>query len=243
MVHRAYALIPARSGSKGLPHKNIIEINGHPLIAYSIAFARKLAVDRVLVSTDAEAYRRIALKYGAECPFLRSDEASSDSAREEDILADLAVKLPAHGMSPPDIWIWLKPVNPFRNIEAVASAQKLLAENDEIDSVRLVSESDARIHRINERGFLEPYGAGWNLRVSKMPRTGFPKVYQPYNLEIFRHDGWRKWGARFMGDRIVPIAQPKITGIDIDDRDTFEIARALIEAKPRPEIVARHICL
>ena len=58
-----YALIPARSGSKGLPHKNVREIEGHPLIAYSIAFARKLTIDRVIVSTDSEDYRAIALRY------------------------------------------------------------------------------------------------------------------------------------------------------------------------------------
>src|SRR5215475_11445121 len=99
----AYALIPARSGSKGLPHKNILEVDGHPLIAYSIAFARKAGVDRIIVSTDSEQYRTIALRYGAECPMLRSEAASGDTAREEDILADLAANLPRHSTPLPDI--------------------------------------------------------------------------------------------------------------------------------------------
>src|SRR5215475_291419 len=109
-----YAIVPARSGSKGLPNKNILEVGGHPLIAYSIAFARKLGIDRTIVSTDSEEYRAIALRYGAECPSLRDAAASSDTAQEAEILADLATSLPSCSIPLPDIWIWLKPVNPFR---------------------------------------------------------------------------------------------------------------------------------
>jgi N-acylneuraminate cytidylyltransferase len=88
-----------------------------------------------------------------------------------------------------------------------------------------------------------PYGQGWDPTLSKIPRTRFPKVYQPYNLELFRHQGWIERGALFMGKRIVPIVAPKITGLDIDDKDTFEIAKALIEMRPRPDVVARHVHL
>jgi len=238
-----YALIPARSGSKGLPDKNILEIDGNPLIAHSIAFARKLAVDRIIVSTDSEAYRAIALRYGGECPYLRGATASSDTAQEAEILADLAANLPTHAIVPPDIWVWLKPVNPFRSIEAARQGLKILSERRDVDSVRIVSEADARLHAVNEEGFLAPYGPGWDPTLSKMPRTRFAKVFQPYNLELFRHQGWIERGALFMGQRIIPIVAPKITGLDIDDRDTFEIAKALIEMRPRPDVVARHVHL
>jgi CMP-N,N'-diacetyllegionaminic acid synthase len=76
-----------------------------------------------------------------------------------------------------------------------------------------------------------------------MPRSRFPKVYQPYNLEVFRHQGWVERRELFMGTRIVPIVASKITGLDIDDKDTFEIAKSLIEMRPRPEPVASHIHL
>jgi CMP-N,N'-diacetyllegionaminic acid synthase len=236
-----YALIPARSGSKGLPNKNILEVDGHPLIAYSIALARKLAIDRIIVSTDSNSYRDIALQYGAECPYLRGAFASSDTAQESEILGDLSANLPIHSIPLPDVWVWLKPVNPFRSLDAVRQALKILSERPDVDSVRIVSEADARLHAINENGFLAPYGPGWDPKLSKMPRSRFPKVYQPYNLEVFRHQGWVERRGLFMGSRIVPIAASKITGLDIDDRDTFEIAKALIEMRPRPELVARHI--
>ena len=240
---KVYALIPARSGSKGLPHKNIREIDGHPLIGYSIAFASKLAIDRVLVSTDSESYRTIALRYGAECPFLRGAAASSDTANWQDILADLTANLPSCAIPTPDVWITLKPVNPFRSLESVQQALNVLAERPDVDSIRIVSEADPRLHEIDAEGFLVPYGPGWDPNQSKMLRSQFPKVYQPYNLEIFRHQGWAERDSLFMGRRIVPIVAAKITGLDIDDPDTFEIAKALIEMRPRPDVVARHIHL
>lgn len=238
---RVYALIPARSGSKGLPDKNILEVNGHPLIAYSIAFARKLRIERVLVSTDSEPYREISLRYGAECPYLRGTAASTDAAREEDILGDLADNLPRHSIPMPDLWVWLKPVSPFRSLQSVRDAVQLLERRGEVDSVRLVCEADARLHHVNASGYLEPYGPGWDPEVSKMPRSRFPKVYRPYNLEIFRHEGWVRRGPRFMGEKIVPIVQPAITGLDIDYRDTFDLVKALIEMRPRRDFVAEHI--
>src|SRR5258708_24001962 len=75
-----YALIPARSGSKGLPDKNILPIDGHPLIAYSIAFAQKLEIDRELVSTDSPVYREISLRYGGEWPYLCGPPSSAHPA-------------------------------------------------------------------------------------------------------------------------------------------------------------------
>jgi CMP-N-acetylneuraminic acid synthetase len=240
---KVYALIPARCGSKGLPHKNVREIDGHPLIAYSIAFARKLAIDRVIVSTDSEDYRAIALRYGAECPYLRGAAASSDTAAWQDIIADLAANLPSRAIPPPDVWISLKPVNPFRSLESVQEGLKVLAERPDVDSVRIVSAADPRLHEIDAEGFLVPYGPGWDPNQSKMLRSQFPMVYQPYNLEIFRHLTWVERDSLFMGSRIVPIVAGKITGLDIDDPDTLEIATALIEMRPRPDVVARHIHL
>jgi CMP-N-acetylneuraminic acid synthetase len=238
---RAYALIPARSGSKGLPDKNILPVDGHPLLAYSIAFAQRIPVERILLSTDSERYAGIGRAYGAEVPGLRGAAASHDTAMEEDILADLAQSLPAHGIPLPDIWVWLKPTCPFRDPTAVEQAIALLASRPDLDAVRIVSEADARLHVVNAEGFLEPFLPGWDPARSKMRRTEFPKVYQPFNLEVFRHQGWVERGPLFIGRRVVPIVLPRITGLDVDDRDSFEIIKALIEARPRPQVVARHL--
>ncbi|MGG5818793.1 cytidylyltransferase domain-containing protein [Falsiroseomonas sp. HW251] len=240
---RAYALIPARSGSKGLPDKNILPIAGHPLLAYSAAFAARLPVERTILSTDSEAYAAIGRAHGAEAPALRGAKASGDTAMEEDILADLEATLPPLGIPMPDVWVWLKPTCPFRDVAAVEQALAVLRDRPEVDSVRIVSEADARLHVINAEGWLEPLLPIWDPRRSKMRRSEFPRVFQPFNLEVFRHQGWRDRGALFMGQRIHPIVLPRITGLDVDDRDGFEIIKALIESRPRPGVVARHIHL
>jgi len=240
---RTYALIPARSGSRGLADKNILPIAGHPLLAYSAAFARKLPVERILLSTDSERYAAIGRAYGAEAPVLRGAAASTETAMEEDILADLEATLPAAGIDMPDVWVWLKPTCPFRDVAAVEQALGVLRDRPAVDSVRIVSEADARLHRISQDGWLEPLLDSWDPARSKMRRSEFPKVYQPFNLEVFRHAGWRQRGSLFMGRRIHPIVLPRITGLDVDDADGFTIIKALIEASPRPEIVARHLRL
>lgn len=238
---RVYALVPARSGSKGLPDKNILEIDNRPLLAYSIAFGLALGIDRVLVSTDSGHYAEIARAYGAECPFLRASEASSDAAREEDILDDLDLRLPQHGIALPDVWVWLKPTSPFRRADAVRNGLEILRTRPDVDSVRLVSEGDARLQIINADGFLEPLLTEWPPHLSKIPRTRLMKTYHPFSLEIFRHKGWKENRTLFMGRRILPIIQSRITGLDIDDRDGFEIIKALIEARPRARIVSEHL--
>jgi CMP-N,N'-diacetyllegionaminic acid synthase len=237
---RVYALIPARSGSKGVPNKNIRLIAGHPLLSYTIAFAKKIAFDRVIVSTDSAQYRDIVLQYGAECPYLRGAQASNDTAMEEDILADLASNLPALGIPMPDIWVRLKPTSPFRTVKSVETAI-LLLKNDDIDSVRIVSESDARLHVINADGFLEPMSPNWDPARSVMRRSEFPTAYKPFNLDVLRHAGWLARGPNYMGRRIKPIFEHKITSIDIDDADDFELADALISLRPRPAFLTKFI--
>ena len=84
------AIIPARSGSKGIKDKNIKLFKGKPLLAYSIEAALKAHVfDEIMVSTDNENYAQIAKKFGASVPFLRSKENASDAASTWDMVAEI----------------------------------------------------------------------------------------------------------------------------------------------------------
>jgi N-acylneuraminate cytidylyltransferase len=231
----------ARSGSRGLPHKNIRKIAGHPLLAYSIAFARKLKIDWTIVSTDSQEYREIAESYGGDCPYLRGAAASTDTALDEEILADLSENLPRVGKPMPDIWVRLKPTCPFRSVASVEHAIDLLKSDDMLDSVRITSAADARLQVINNDGFMEPLLPIWKPDRSIVPRTDFPHAYKPFNLDVFRHKGWLERGALFMGRRIRPIVEHKITGLDIDDADDFALANALISARPRPDFLVPYV--
>lgn len=235
-----FAMIPARAGSKGLPNKNVAEIGGHPLVAHAAAFADKLDVDRVIISTDSEAYARAA---HAQCMRLfwhnRGAGASSDTAMEEDIIADYVDQ----GNDVPDIWVWLKPTSPFRSIDDVQNGIRTLVEYKYVDSVRLVTEADARLQVINELGWLEWISLAAAFGRSKMRRTEVPKVYKPFNLEIFRHRVWRRHPALFMGTNIHPVPCAKITGLDIDGQEDLDLVRALVELTPRPDWLKPYVHL
>lgn len=108
------ALIPARSGSKGIPGKNIRLLGGKPLLAYSIESALNCPLlDNVIVSTDSEEIAQIATQYGAEVPFIRPAELATDSAKTVDVVVDALKTLMKAGKSY-DAVVLLQPTNPFR---------------------------------------------------------------------------------------------------------------------------------
>lgn len=238
---RIYAFIPARSGSKGLPDKNILDLDGHPLMAYAIAFGQALNIDKVIVSTDSEEYAAIARDYGAECPYLRGPKASSDTAMEELILEDMKQNLPTHGITMPDIWIRLKPTNPFRGVESVKKGLEAMTSETPPDSVRIVSKIEARTWTINDQGWLEPLIPGWDPDRSVMRRTEFPEAYSPFNLDMFFHKNWERLGSAYMGRRILPIEDHVITGMDVNDGEDLDLIRAMVQPRPRPDIVSRYL--
>lgn len=231
---KAYALIPARSGSWGVPDKNIAKLGSVTLIGHAVEFGRKLPVERVICSTDSSVYAAVAKAHGADVPCLRGKRASRDDAREEDILADLHATLPGHGLDMPDVWVWLKPTSPFRRVASVERALNLIDPNNDFDwcdSVRVVSSADARLQVLDD-GMLYAFldETDWPHDISKIPRTRAPAVVKPYNLEVFFHQGWRARGAGFMGDKIAAVVDHPVTGLDIDCAEDLEIVRAVADA-------------
>src|SRR5262245_51132771 len=108
------ALIPARSGSKRVPDKNIRMLAGHPLIAYTIFAARKSGLfSSIIVSTDSEQYAEISRSYGAEVPFLRPAELSGDSSPDIAWLEHMFKQLGMQGRQF-DCFSILRPTSPFR---------------------------------------------------------------------------------------------------------------------------------
>ena len=123
---RRIAIIPARSGSKGLKDKNIKELNGKPLIAYSIeaALASKM-FDKVFVSTDSQKYADIAIQYGADASFLRSEENSSDTAGSWDVIREVISKLKDMGEEYDEVML-LQATSPLRTVEDIVKSIELL---------------------------------------------------------------------------------------------------------------------
>lgn len=123
---RRIAIIPARSGSKGLLNKNIKLLDGKPLMAYSIDSAIKSGIfDTVFVSTDSDEYEKIATSYGAEVPFLRSEIQSSDTASSWDVVREVLEEYSKRGECFDEVML-LQPTSPLRNVEDILGAMSLM---------------------------------------------------------------------------------------------------------------------
>lgn len=129
---RKIAIIPARSGSKGLKNKNVKLLNGKPLLAYTIEAAIKSKVfDTIMVSTDSIKYANIAKKYGAEVPFLRSKKNSSDGATTQDVILEVLDSYNKIGLSF-DAFCILQPTSPLRTYKDIIGAYNLFIEKAKV---------------------------------------------------------------------------------------------------------------
>ena len=232
---RTYAIVPARSGSKGMPNKNVELLNGVELIGYSIAFAKTLDVDKVICSTDSSIYAEIARKYGAEVPFLRSTEAASDTAMEQDILEDLESKFAAYGIPQPDLMIWLRPTFVFRDRNAVLECIARLANDATLTSCRVVTRAESRLYT-PKSGLLEcSFNDGGK---SMIRRQDLPPSYRVYSTDVLRSSKGNH-GPQFLGDRVGYVEVSKVCSLDIDDAFDFAMVEALL--KCNQEIVRAYL--
>lgn len=125
---RALAIIPARSGSKGLKDKNILPLGGKPLLAYSVeAAVDSGCFDTVFLSTDSESYARIGARYGTQTPFLRSAAAASDTASSWDAVREALAGYSALGKEF-DFVMLLQPTSPLRISQDICAAFALIKE-------------------------------------------------------------------------------------------------------------------
>ena len=194
-----YAIIPARSGSKGLPNKNITLIDKRPLIDYSIQFAKKLSsVDRVFCSTDSEEYADIAIKCGAEVPFLRSNESASDNAMEQDILLDLRAKFKLVDIAEPDFVVWLRPTFVFRSVKDVEECVQMLANNSSMSASRTVVHSENRLYYFSHNKLSPTFN---DEGKSMMRRQDMVSSYKVFSTDIIRFKG-NKLESDFLGNKI-----------------------------------------
>ena len=223
-----WAIIPARSGSKGLPGKNIRKLAGKPLIAHAIDFANEVGIfEKVLLSTDSREYAEIGKRFGAWVPFLRDKSAALDNSMEEHILEDLDNKLTDHKIQKPDILVWLRPTFPFRSKNDLIAAVKMLT--DEIDSVRLVTEGEPRLYEIVD-DFLTPRFSDGGR--SMVRRQEFPTTYKVFHTDIFWYRNIRL-KEKFIGSRIRALPIHRLCAMDVDGIEDFEIIEALIHSQSK----------
>jgi CMP-N,N'-diacetyllegionaminic acid synthase len=157
------AIIPARSGSKGIPDKNIKLYKEKPLLAHSILQAlQSKHITEVYVSTDSIQYKEIALQYGALVPFLRPSEFSDDLSPDIDLFKHfLEYYQENNNETYPDIIVQLRPTYPNRTVELLDNCIETFINNyDSYDSLRTViplNKSPYKMYYIGEQNLLIPY--------------------------------------------------------------------------------------
>jgi len=138
---RVLVVIPARSGSKGIPDKNIKEINCIPLLAYPIIAANKSKyVDKIIFSSDCDIMCGIAKSYGAEAPFIRPKELASDNAVRSDVIFHALNYVQKNFVEKYDILVFLEPTSPLTSTTDINLALEFFI-SDKCTSLVSISES------------------------------------------------------------------------------------------------------
>lgn len=228
------ALIPARSGSKRLPDKNVKPLAGHPAMAYSIAAALESGVcDRVIVSTDSERYAEIALYYGAEVPFLRPSELAGDGSPDIEWVVHALVQLKASGDGA-DCFTILRPTSPFRKAATIRRAWAAFEADAGADSLRAVERCSQhpgkmwviRGARILPLLPLDVAGIPWHSTQAH----SLPEFYvQNASLEIARSRVVFD-GRTISGEAVMPFFTTEAEGFDLNLPLDWRIAEELIRS-------------
>jgi len=216
------AIIPARSGSKGLKDKNIRELCGKPLMAYSIEAAIKSKLfDCVHVSTDSTEYARIAKEYGADVPFLRDEEYATDIASTWDMVKNVLDKYSEIGKVF-DIVTVLQPTSPLRTSEDICNAYQLFCDKNALSVVSVceVEHSPLLCNMLEEDLSLNGF-----IDVKKMVRRQDMNTYYRINGGIYMLDvNILDNIEQLYGKKSYAYIMEKKNSVDIDDEQDFQLA-------------------
>ena len=228
------AIIPARSGSKGLPGKNILPLNGHPLIAYSVAAALQAPeITRVICSTDSNDIAEIARDYGAETPFIRPGFIAQDLSTDIETFSHALDWLKSNEGYIPDLVVQLRPTSPVRFVTDIQRAIESLINHPDCDSIRAVSEpvtTPYKMWTMTNEEILHPLlSLVGNLEPYNSPRQGLPEIWaQTGTLEVIRSTTIM-YKKSMTGDKILGLKIDPDTYIDIDTLNSFLLAELVMK--------------
>lgn len=225
------AIIPARSGSKGLKNKNIIDVCGKPLLAYSVEAALKSdCFDTVILSTDSDEYAEIGKRYGAKI-MMRGENLSDDKATTFMVIEDILARL----KNKPDYFMLLQPTSPMRNEnhikEAVSLFESRCSDFDFLVSVKEAEHANVLVKPIDDDLSLKNFDTDF----SNYRRQGF-KDYSP-NGAIFigKPEAYLKH-KHFFGEKSIAYIMNKFDSVDIDDELDYKFACLLMAEKNKGSV-------
>lgn len=229
-MNNVVAFIFARGGSKGLPRKNVLDFCGKPLIAWSIEQANSVQkIDRVIVSTDCEEIAKLAVKYGAEVPFMRPSELGQDTSPEWDSWRHALNYIREEQGSYPEVIVSVPTTSPLRSVSDIEKCIDLF-QKEKPDAVITVTDAQRNPYfnmvkeTTNGRSSLvfEPAENISN-------RQAAPKIYDMTTVAyVVKSDFVIKNTSLFDGD-VVHVHVPRERAIDIDHKIDFDFAELIMK--------------
>lgn len=228
------ALIPARSGSKRLPNKNVKLLNGRPLLSYSINSAIESGLfAEVIVSTDSEEIARVAKNYGASVPLLRPSEYAEDLSCDIDWVKHALECLVQNSLEKVEYIAILRPTSPLRSKQTIAKALELLRENSWADSLRAMQLTDkhpGKMWALDDDNRATPFldQSQENPPTHDRPTQSLQKLWiQNASLEIARLKAILETNS-ISGRSVLGFEMPGLEGFDINSPQDFEFLEYLI---------------
>lgn len=225
---KSIALIPARSGSKRVPNKNILRLAGHPLLAYTVRAAIDSGVfESVICATDSELYADVARHYGAEVPFLRSADISGDKSPDIEWVNWMLNTLRAQGRDF-EIFSILRPTSPFRMPQTIRRAWVAFTSDSGADSLRAIGrckQHPGKMWVVRGKRMLPvmPFTNGSTPWHSSQ-YAALPEIYaQDASLEI----AWSRIALEqntIAGEAIIPFISQGLEGFDINEPEDWLLA-------------------
>lgn len=219
------AIVPARGGSKGLPGKNIKDLLGKPMIAYTIEEALKSKyITEVIISTDCTEIEKVALEYGAKSYFLRPEELASDTAKAIDNYIFTIDRLNNEFGYEIENFVVLQPTSPLRTVEDIDGAIELF-NNKNADSVVSYTEEH---HPIEWHKYITEDGKFENIFEEKLlNRQEIKKSYFP-NGAVFVFDYELIKQGKYYSDNSYAYIMPRFRSVDVDTIEDFKYIEFLM---------------
>lgn len=221
---KVLAIIPARGGSKGVPKKNIRNLNGKPLIAWTIEEAKKSQyIDKLIVSSDDDEIMKVSREWGAEVPFKRPFELSQDDTPGINPVLHAIKYFPDY-----EYIVLLQPTSPLRLVVDIDNAlEKCIEHNSESTvSVAPTTTTPYWMYKIGKNGYLKSVISDGNY---PFQRQQAPILYELNGAVYVSTIESIKRNKSFLLDNTIPYVMPRKRSIDIDTIDDFDYCEFLLK--------------
>lgn len=225
-------IIPARGGSKGLPRKNILDMAGKPLVAWTVErVLASVCLDKVIVSTDDAEIAGLAVKCGAEIPFMRPVEIAGDKTPIIDVITHAVNFFKEKGIDF-DYVALFEPTSPLRKENDIDDAIRLLIER-EADADSLVSAGEVHLeHPSIMKAVRDGYIESYETTTGKIHRRQDLKtVYFPYGVIYMSKTGKLLETGTFYQERTIPYFIERWQNYEVDDLYDFICIEAVLKSR------------